>query len=481
MRLGVGHGLHSRQAVGHHRPHLPYVPLLVGNLLELFDPVVGDGHAQPVVEPDAAVVDGDAHARHAAHVLGDRHGRGAEVVDEAVGQRQVVHGVFVHPLVEVAVAAVEVDIAVVAVEHRRHPVEAEAVEGELVEPVFDVREQEVLHFALAVVEEFRIPVGLVARLARGRVEVVRAVQLVDPLVEVLHVVGVHEIHDDGQSQLVRPAHQLFQLLGRAEARRGGEETRNVVAERPVVGVLGDGHELHGVVAAAFDDREDSFSEFAVGPHSLALLRHAHVGLVDQQAACRRGLERIAAPVEGGVRFPELRREILRLLVLHHAPGVGRDAVPPAVVTVDVELVERAVEQPVAVHRRGEEGAPDPRRVAVHPDLGALPAVEVPEHIDVRRTGQPFAEPPPLQSGIPLPAEIAVAVGVIDDRPRGAFDGREFVEVTSVAAGDRRGRGTEPFVAEDDRQQVGVFSHRTCGFIQIYEKFFYLCLRTLLNP
>ena len=93
---------------------------------------------------------------------------------------------------------------------------------------------------------------------------------------------------------------------------------------------------------------------------------------------------------------------------------------------------------------------------MHPDFGALPAVEVPEHIDVRRTGQPFAEPPPFQSGIPLPAEIAVAVGVIDDRPRGAFDGREFVEVTSVAAGDRRGRGTEPFVAEDDRQQVGVF-------------------------
>ena len=166
VRLGVGHGLHLGQAVGHHGPHLPDVPLLVGNVLQQFDPEVRDGHAEAVVEADAAVVDRTAHARHAAHVLGDGHGRGPEVVDQAVGQREVVQCVVVDPAVEEAVAAVEVDVAVVVVDHRGHAVEAEAVEVVLVEPVLDVREQEVLHLAFAVVEELRVPVGLVARLAR---------------------------------------------------------------------------------------------------------------------------------------------------------------------------------------------------------------------------------------------------------------------------------------------------------------------------
>ena len=122
---------------------------------------------------------------------------------------------------------------------------------EFVEPVFDVRKQEMLHLVLAVVEEHRVPIGLVARLSGQRVVVVRAVQLVDALVEVLHVVGMYEVHDDPQPQLVGAAHQLLQLLGRAAARCGCEETRHVVAERPVIGVLGDGHELHGVVAVLF--------------------------------------------------------------------------------------------------------------------------------------------------------------------------------------------------------------------------------------
>ena len=251
VRFGIGHGFHFGQAVGHDVPHFPYVPLLVGHLLQLLDPEVGDRHPQPVVEPDAAVGDGDAHARHSAHVLGDGHGRRPEVVHQAVGERQVGQRVAVDPLVEEAFAAVEVDIAVVVVDHRRHAVEAVAVEMELVEPVLDVRQQEMLYLVLAVVEELRVPVGLVAGLAGQRVQMVGAVQFVDAFVEVADIVGMHQIHDDRQPQLVGAAHQLLQLLGRAAARCGCEETRHVVAERPVIGVLGDGHELHGVVAVLF--------------------------------------------------------------------------------------------------------------------------------------------------------------------------------------------------------------------------------------
>ena len=340
---------------------------------------------------------------------------------------------------------------------------------ELVEPVFDVRQQEMAHLVLAVVEEFRIPVGLVARLARRRVEMVRAVEFVDPLVEVLHVVGVHEVHDDREPQLVSPADQLFQLLGRTAARCRGEEARHVVAERTVVGVFGHGHQLHGVVAVLLDDREYLFGEFAVGAHALALLGHAHVGFVDQQAADLRGVEGVAPPVERLRGRPELRGVVLRRLVLHDARGVGRNAVQPAVVTVDVEFVERAVHQPVAVHRRGEKGAPHPRRVAVHADLGALPVVEVAEDVDIVRPRQPLAEPPSVEFLVALPAEIAVAVGVVHDRPRSALDPRHLPLVLCVAAVHMFFDGLQPCVALYDGQSSGRFFHRRCWISIKYDK------------
>ena len=55
----------------------------------------------------------------------------------------------------------------------------------------------------------------------------------------------------------------------------------------------------------------------------------------------------------------------RLVVLHDAPGVGRDAVQPAVVAVDVDLVERSVPEPVAVHGLGQEDAPHPLLSLIH--------------------------------------------------------------------------------------------------------------------
>ena len=239
------------------------------------------------------------------------------------------------------------------------------------------------HLRLGVVEEFGIPVGLIARLARRRVEVVGAVEFGDPFVEVLHVMGVHEVHDDGQPQPVRPPDELLELLGGAEAGRGGEEAGDVVAERAVVGVLCDGHQLHGRITVGLDARQDGVGEFAVGAHTLPLLRHADVGFVDEQVAERRGVEPVTLPVERG-GIPELGREVFGRLVLHHARGIGRDAVEPAVRAVDVQLVERAVGEPLAVHGVGEKGAPHPFGIFVQPQLSALPSVEIPEQIDVLR-------------------------------------------------------------------------------------------------
>ena len=166
VRFGVSDRLDARQTVGQDVPNGVYVPLFVGYLLELSDPEIRNGHAQAVVETDASVCGRNRDARHAAHLLGDRNGLGTEIVYQRIGQRKVGESGFVHLLIEILLPPDEVGVPVMAVEHRGHSVEPIAVEVKFVEPVFDVREQEVLHLFLAVIESFGVPVGLFARRTR---------------------------------------------------------------------------------------------------------------------------------------------------------------------------------------------------------------------------------------------------------------------------------------------------------------------------
>ena len=63
---------------------------------------------------------------------------------------------------------------------------------------------------------------------------------------------VDDVHDHGDVGPVRRVDQLFQLFRRAEPGRTGEKVRDVIAERSVIGMLHDGHELNRVVAGLDD-------------------------------------------------------------------------------------------------------------------------------------------------------------------------------------------------------------------------------------
>ena len=56
----------------------------------------------------------------------------------------------------------------------------------------------------------------------------------------------------------------------------------MVAERPVVGVFLNGHDLNGVVAVGDDAGQYFFSELVVAANAFVFLCHAYVALVDEQ-------------------------------------------------------------------------------------------------------------------------------------------------------------------------------------------------------
>ncbi len=224
-----------------------------------------------------------------------------------------------------------------AVYHGGDAVETETVETVLLHPVFDIGEQKMLDLCLAVVEVLGVPVGLASGLSGGAVVVVGSVQFVEPLVEVLYIVRMHEVHYDGYPLLMGLADQRLELFGSAETRRRGEEIGDMIAEAAVVGVFGYCHELNGVVAQLFHARYYVACELAVKPHPLLFLGHAYVTLVYQRRAYGCRIEVVAFPVER-LRSPHLSGEVVRFRLFHRTHSVGGQTFVPSVVAVDRNFV-----------------------------------------------------------------------------------------------------------------------------------------------
>jgi len=305
VRLGVADRLLVPPAVVELVPQVPQGPVFVGALLQQPDPGIGDAHGKAVVEPCPSLRGGDGQPGHTAHILGNREGIGADVMDDAIRQRQIGQGVFIDASVEVVGIGQEgFPQAVVQVEHARHAVEAKAVEAVLVEPEPAVGQQKVQDRGFAVVETARIPRFVPAPGPAVEVLVARAVEPAEPL----HLVGggvrVDEVHDHAETFGMGGVNELLEILRCAESRRGGEIAAYLIPEGAVVGMFLDGHELEDVVARAHDPREDRFRELPPGAHAFLLLRHAGVGLVDERGL-RSAAETLLRPAIGSFRLPDL--------------------------------------------------------------------------------------------------------------------------------------------------------------------------------
>ena len=104
-----------------------------------------------------------------------------------------------------------------------------------------------------------------------RVQAVASVKAADTLPFVLHGVGVDDVEDDGDAHAVGRVEELHQLLGGAEAERRREEVGNLVAERPIVRVLLDGHKLYRIVTQSFNPWQYRLLKFMIGGN-LRILR-----------------------------------------------------------------------------------------------------------------------------------------------------------------------------------------------------------------
>ena len=402
VTLGVSHRLLGVPAVAERVDELGHLPVLVADVFQVPDPEVRQAHPEPVVKADAAVVHPPAQSRHPRHVLSDGDGRRDELMRELVRQHQVHDrvGVGGHRKVLVVVARkADVD-PVVVIQHAGDAVEPEPVKVVLVEPVLDVGQQIAQRLVAAVIEQPRVPLAVVAGVALQKVVLAPTLPEVKPGQAVVRVAGdvrVHDIQEHADPELVRLVHQVLEVLGRARPGAHGERVGDVVAERRVVCVLLDGHQLDRVISALLDAGKDVVCKIPVRRHLLVRRGHAHVRLVNlERLLARVGVHRTWTLVLPNVPLllPRIPVDAIvlgtHLARLDRGPGdPGRQPVhPPPFRVLQADLDPTRVRyRRLAVHVRHSH-RPHAKVVALH--VPALPVVEVADELGAHRARRPLA-------------------------------------------------------------------------------------------
>ncbi len=114
----------------------------------------------------------------------------------------------------------------------------------------------------------------------------------------------------------------------------------MIAERSVVWVFLNGHNLDCIITVGCYTRQDEVAEFSVCADTLSFLCHADMAFIDHERTSV-GAETAHFPF---VRFrrPYLSRENFGLFVLNHAGRVGGNSFALSAVPADHHLVEVAV-------------------------------------------------------------------------------------------------------------------------------------------
>jgi hypothetical protein len=103
--------------------------------------------------------------------------------------------------------------------HRGYAIEAEAVELELFEPIFAVREQEVENLVLAIIEAERVPCIVHATVAAVEILTGIAIEKAKALNLVLNSMRVYKIHNYSNTHSVSCIDKFFEVFGCSETRR----------------------------------------------------------------------------------------------------------------------------------------------------------------------------------------------------------------------------------------------------------------------
>ena len=297
---------------------------------------------------------------------------------------------------------------IVEIEHRRDGVHSETVRVVGAEPVIGTREEEAPDLVAPVVEDQRVPIGVVPTAGIRVLVQMRSVE-VRQAVLVGGEVRRHPVEDHAETALMQMVDQEHQILRRPEPARRREISRRLVAPRAVERMLHDRQQLD--VGEAEVERVVGELRRDVAIAEPALIRsatpRAEVDLVDRHRRRQpvplraRGEPLGVAPVVGEI--PHDRAGLGRCL-RPERERVGLVDAVAVVARTDVEFVGLAFVRPFDTPRPDPGGCDGLERSG-----SRIPAVEVADHGNALGVRSPDGERRPVGAdmGTQLRREPAV--------------------------------------------------------------------------
>src|SRR5882757_3010647 len=165
---------------------------------------------------------------------------------------------------------------VVEIEHGSHGVHAQPVNVVLVEPEDGIRDQKILHFVAAVVEDQSAPIRMLSLARVGMLVEMGAIEL-SQAVAVTREMRGRPVQKNSNAGLVEPVDEVHEVLRRAVAAGCGEISESLVSPGAIERVLHYGHELDVRVTHLFYVGNQPVGKLGISKPACAFLDDAAPG------------------------------------------------------------------------------------------------------------------------------------------------------------------------------------------------------------
>src|ERR1051325_1632900 len=95
--------------------------------------------------------------------------------------------------------------------------------------------------------------------------------------------AMHQIEKNAHAHAMRGIDESLEIVRRSKTRADGEEVANMIAERSIIRMFLDRHQLDGIVAKCRDARQNVAREFIESRDALGLLRHSDMRFINTRA------------------------------------------------------------------------------------------------------------------------------------------------------------------------------------------------------
>ena len=170
----------------------------------------------------------------------------------------------------------------IPIQHTGDPIETEAIEMKFFQPIFTIRQQKTDHFIFSIIEATGIPQSMFTPFTRIKILVIISGKTTQSFGFILDCMRMHKIHDHTDTVSMCLIDQTFQVVGCSESGTDRIKIRYLIAERTIIGMFLNPHQLNHIVPQIYNPGQYISPEFIKRRHPAILHAHTDMSFVNQR-------------------------------------------------------------------------------------------------------------------------------------------------------------------------------------------------------